>query len=148
MKHFLITLLLLISFNIHSQAHIGVSGAVDLETEYSKLGVGINYMVLPKVSLGAGVMITPFDIDDDYEIMLNVKYNLGRFNVAAGFMSHEMGMNMDSMHGDDLEPYLGIDFKLFKNRKLRIFYNQSDHMKTLGLMMPIFNIGKKMRMSN
>ena len=32
-------------------------------------------------------MITPFDVDGDYEIMYNVKYNLGRFNVAAGIMT-------------------------------------------------------------
>ena len=50
---------------------------MDIENDISKLGVGVNYMLLPKVTLGAGLMITPFDIDDDYEIMYNVKYNLG-----------------------------------------------------------------------
>ena len=89
----------------------------------------------------------------NYEIMLNVKYNLGRFNLAAGYMFHEMSdehmgmqMGMGSMHNsheNHNEPYVGIDYKLFKNKKLRIFFNTSESMKTLGLMMPIFNIGKK-----
>ncbi len=163
MKNFFITLLLLTSLSLHSQAHIGTSASFDLESEYAKLGVGINYMLAPKVSIGGGVMITPFDVDDDYEIMLNVKYNLGRFNVAAGYMFHEMpedhmgmhmgmgSMNMGSMNSSDNnhnEPYIGIDYKLFKSKKVRIFFNTSESMKTLGLMMPIFNIGKKMHMNH
>ena len=88
MKNFFVAIILLTSLSLQSQAHIGTSGAFDLENEYAKLGVGINYMLAPKVSIGGGVMITPFDIDDDYEIMLNVKYNLGRFNLAAGYMFH------------------------------------------------------------
>ena len=158
MKYQLILLTTLFSLNIYSQAHVGISGAFDLENEYSKLGVGLNYMLLPKVMLGGGIMITPFDVDDDYEIMLNIKYKLGRFNVAAGYMFHEMpddhmGMHMsmgsmNSSHENHNEPYIGIDYKLFKNKKIRIFFNTSESMKTLGLMMPIFNIGKKMHMNH
>jgi hypothetical protein len=158
MKNFFIVIILLTSLSLQSQAHIGTSGAFDLENEYAKLGIGINYMLAPKVSIGGGVMITPFDIDDDYEIMLNVKYNLGRFNLAAGYMFHEMPddhmgmhMSMGSMHSSDdnhNEPYIGIDYKLFKTKKVRIFFNTSESMKTLGLMMPIFNIGKKMHMNH
>ena len=151
MKNFLITTLLLTSLSLHSQVHIGTSGAYDFENKYSKLGVGINYKLTPKVTVGGGLMITPFDIDDDYEIMLNVKYNLGRFDVAAGYMFHEMpddhmGMHMGSMHSSSEnhnEPYVGIAYKLFKNKKLKIFYNQSESMNTIGIMTPIFNIGKK-----
>ena len=149
MKKKLIIIISLISLNIHSQAHVGVMGGFDLENEYSKLGAGINFMPLPKVMVGGGVMITPFDVDDDYEIMLNVKYSLGRFNVAAGYMFHEMpddpmamhmGMgSMHSSHENHNEPYIGIDYKLFRNKKLRIFFNSSESMKTLGLMLPIFN---------
>ena len=126
MKKLFTLLFTLFSLSIYSQAHVGVSGAMDLENDISKLGVGINYMILPKVTLGAGVMITPFDVDGDYEIMYNVKYNLGRFNVVGGFMK-EMNPKMDS------EPYFGVDFKLFKNRKLKVFYNQSEMMKTIGI---------------
>jgi hypothetical protein len=43
----------------------------------------------------------------------------------------------------DSEPYIGIDYKLFKNRKLKIFYNQSDMMKTIGIKTPILKLGKK-----
>ena len=156
MKYLFILLTTLFSSNIYSQAHVGVTGGFDLKNEYSKLGVGLNYMPLSKVMIGGGLMITPFDVDDDYEIMLNIKYNLGRFNVAAGYMFHEMpddhmGMHMsmgsmNSSHENHNEPYIGIDYKLFKNKKIRIFFNTSESMKTLGLMMPIFNIGKKMHM--
>ena len=150
MKKLLTILFTFFSLSIYSQAHVGVSGVMDIENDISKLGVGVNYMILPKVALGAGVMITPFDIDGDYEIMYNVKYNLGRFNVAAGVMnemekSNHMGMHSSEMHS---EPYFGIDFKLFKNRKLKIFYNQSEMMKTIGIMMPILDLGKKMKMNN
>ena len=158
MKNFFIAIILLTSISLQSQAHIGTSGSYDLENEYSKLGVGINYMLSSKVTIGGGLMITPFAVDDDYEIMLNVKYNLGRFNLAAGYMFHEMpedhmGMNMGSMHMHNSsenhnEPYVGIDYKLFKNKKLKVFYNQSESMKTLGLMIPVFNIGKKHKNRN
>ena len=87
MKNLIIIFLILFSSTLYSQFHIGTSAAYDLENEYSKLGVGINYMLTPKVTLGGGLMITPFDVDDDYEIMLNVKYDLGRFDIAAGYMS-------------------------------------------------------------
>tara|TARA_Y100000739_G_scaffold216165_1_gene211417 strand:- start:3428 stop:3883 length:456 start_codon:yes stop_codon:yes gene_type:complete len=131
MKKFIIVLFTLYSFNIYSQVEIGVAVANDIENDISKLGLGTSYKIFPKVSLGLGVMITPFDIDDDYEIMYNVKYNLGRFNFVGGFMK-EMNPKMDS------EPYFGVDFKLFKNRKLKVFYNQSEMMKTIGIKTPIF----------
>ena len=145
MKKLFIILFTFLPLSIYSQLGVGVSGAMDIENDISKLGVGVNYMLLPKVTLGAGLMITPFDIDDDYEIMYNVKYNLGRFNVAAGIMNemgknNHMGMHSSEMHS---EPYFGIDFKLFKNRKLKIFYNQSEMMKTIGIMMPILDLGKR-----
>ena len=107
MKNLIITLSILFSSAVYSQFHIGASGAMDVENDIAKLGVGINYMVLPKVTLGAGLMITPFETDGDYEIMYNIKYNLGRFNIAAGLMDMKMqsgsdmsmnmnmGMNMD-----------------------------------------------------
>ena len=123
---------------------------MDVENDIAKLGVGINYMVLPKLTLGTGLMITPFETDGDYQIMYNIKYNLGRFNIAAGLMDMKMqsesnmsmNMNMD-MDMDGTEPYFGIDFKLFKNKNLKVFYNHSEMMKTIGIMTPIFNIGKK-----
>lgn len=133
MKKIITVLFIFFSFNIYSmvQLEVGVAFANDIENDISKLGVGTSYSILPKVSLGAGVMITPFKVNDDYEIMYNVKYNLGRFNVVGGFMK-EMNPKMDS------EPYFGVDFKLFKNRKLKVFYNQSEMMKTIGVKTPIF----------
>ena len=108
-------------------------------------------MPLSKVMIGGGLMITPFDVDDDYEIMLNIKYNLGRFNVAAGYMFHEMPddpMGMHMTHENNNEPYIGIDYKLFKNKKLKVYYNHSESMSTFGLMLPIFNIGKNSYLDN
>ena len=152
MKNLIITLSILFSSAAYSQFHIGASGAMDVENDMAKLGVGINYMVLPKVTLGAGLMISPFETDGDYEIMYNIKYNIGRFNIAAGLMDMKMqsesnmsmntnmGMNMDM---DGTEPYFGIDYKLFKNKNFKVFYNHSEMMKTIGIMTPIFNIGKK-----
>ncbi len=136
MKNILIVLFTFISLNMYSQLEMGVAVAHDIENDISKLGLGTSYKLLPKVSLGLGVMITPFEIDNDYEIMYNVKYNLGRLNVVGGFMK-EMNPKMDS------EPYFGIDYKLFKNRKLKVFYNQSDMMKTIGIKTPILEFSKK-----
>ena len=42
-------------------------------------------------------------------------------------MSMNMGMNMD-MDMDGTEPYFGIDFKLFKNKNLKVFYNHLEMM--------------------
>ena len=138
MRKTIIILFTFFSLNIYSmvQLEVGVAVANDIENDISKFGVGTSYSILPRVSLGAGVMITPFDVDDDYEIMYNLKYNMGRFNFVGGFMK-EMNPQMDS------EPYFGIDFKLFKNRKLKVFYNQSEMMKTIGIKTPILKLGKK-----
>lgn len=136
MKNILILLFTFISLNMYSQVEMGVAVAHDVENDISKLGLGTSYKLLPKVSIGLGVMITPFEIDNDYEIMYNVKYNLGRLNVVGGFMK-EMNPKMES------EPYFGIDYKLFKNRKLKVFYNQSDMMKTIGIKTPILGLSKK-----
>ena len=115
---------------------MGVAVAHDIENDISKLGLGTSYKILPKLSLGLGIMITPLDIEDDYEIMYNLKYNLGRLNVVGGFMK-EMNPKMDS------EPYFGIDFKIFKNKKFKVFYNQSKMMKTIGIKTPILEFSKQ-----
>ncbi len=122
--------------NIYSQLEMGVAVAHDIENDISKLGLGTSYKILPKLSLGLGIMITPLDIEDDYEIMYNLKYNLGRLNVVGGFMK-EMNPKMDS------EPYFGIDFKIFKNKKFKVFYNQLEMMKTIGIKTPILEFSKQ-----
>ena len=44
-------------------------------------------------------------------------------------MSMNMGMNMDmNMDMDGTEPYFGIDYKLFKNKNLKVFYNHLEMM--------------------
>jgi hypothetical protein len=85
--------------------------------------------------------------------MYNAKYNLGRFTLVGGLMDMKMGnsplmnMNMD-MDMDGTDPYFGIEYKPFKNRKLKIYYNHSEMMKSFGIMMPIFYLGKKMHMNH
>ena len=59
---------------------------MDVENDIAKLGVGINYMVLPKLTLGAGLMITPFETDGDYEIMYNrIDKTIIRFFICVYF---------------------------------------------------------------
>ncbi|MGA0956944.1 MAG: hypothetical protein ACO3R7_04170 [Flavobacteriaceae bacterium] len=127
-------------------------GGYNLESEKTQVGIGLNYMLLPKVSVGAMAMITPFDDESsDYMIMYNAKYKLGNFYLVGGLMDMKMGdkpnmsmsmsMNMDM---DGTEPYFGLEYKPFKNKMLKIYYNHSDMMKSIGIMMPIFNLGKKM----
>ena len=154
MKKFILISLILTAFNLQSQAHIGVMGGIDLESEYTQIGMGLNYMPFPKISVGAMAMVTPFDGGDDYMIMYNAKYNIKKFTLVGGLMTGDMAMPgmmpgmMSGMHSSshtmrmDSEPYFGIEFKPFKNRKLKIYYNHSDMMKSVGLMVPILNIGK------
>jgi hypothetical protein len=68
-----------------------------------------------------------------------------------GGNSTDMGMNMSSMNGSDEKDamtYFGVEYKPFKNRKLKIYYNHSEMMKSFGIMIPIFNLGKKMHMNH
>jgi len=117
-------------------------GGYNLESEKTQVGVGLNYMLLPKVSVGAMAMLTPFDDESsDYMLMYNAKYKLGNFYLVGGLMDMKMGMNMEM---DGTEPYFGLEYKPFKNKMLKIYYNHSDMMKSIGIMMPIFNLGKKM----
>ena len=154
MKKLLTILLTIYSLSIYSQAHIGVMGGVNIENDKSQLGVGLNYMLSPKISIGSMVMITPFNLDDDYMIMYNAKYSLQKFSLSAGLMTGEMemdnmGMDMNSMGGVkkmDPEPYYGIEYKPFKNKMIKVYYRHSKMMKSIGIMVPILNIGKKMQM--
>ena len=114
----------------------------NLESEKTQVGVGLNYMLLPKVSVGAMAMLTPFDDESsDYMLMYNAKYKLGNFYLVGGLMDMKMDMKMEM---DGTEPYFGLEYKPFKNKMLKIYYNHSDMMKSIGIMMPIFNLGKKM----
>jgi len=129
-------------------------GGYNLESEKTQVGVGLNYMLLPKVSVGAMAMLTPFDDESsDYMLMYNAKYKLGNFYLVGGLMDMKMGdnsnmsmgMNMGmNMEMDGTEPYFGLEYKPFKNKMLKIYYNHSDMMKSIGFMMPIFNLGKRM----
>ena len=157
MKKCIILIAVLTTFNVFSQAHIGAMGGYNFDNEKTQVGAGLNYMLFPKISIGAMAMITPFDdgSGDDYMLMYNAKYNLGRFTLVGGLMDMKMGnsplmnMNMDmDMDMDGTDPYFGIEYKPFKNRKLKIYYNHSEMMKSFGIMMPIFYLGKKMHMNH
>ena len=154
MKKLLFISFLFLAANSYSQGHIGVMGGTNFENDYSQIGVGLNYMLNSKISLGAMAMVTPFEGDDDYMLMYNLKYKLGRFYLVGGLMTGDMemsGMHMSSMNETmrmDSKPYYGIEYRPFKSKMLKIYYNHSDMMQSLGIMLPIFNLGKKMHMHN
>ena len=41
-----------------------------------------------------------------------------------------------------------VEYKTFKNKKVKVYYTHSDMMKSIGIMMPVFNLGKKMHMNH
>ena len=153
LKNTLLLILTIYSLNIYSQAHIGAMGGYNLDNDKTQVGLGLNYMLFPKISIGAMAMITPFQdgSGDDYMIMYNAKFKLGKFTLVGGLMdmkmdnSPNMDMNMNmNMNMDGTDPYFGIEYKPFKNKMLKVYYNHSDMMKSIGIMMPILHIGKKM----
>ena len=160
MKKILLVLTVLLTQNIYSQAHIGVMGGYDTAESESQIGAGLNYMIFPKVSIGGMIMISNFEKKGKEMFMLNGKYHFGRLSLVAGIMNMEMhnmdmgmNMNMSSMYGSDemdreTKPYFGVEYKPFKNKKLKVYYTHSDMMKSIGIMMPVFNLGKKMHMNH
>ena len=131
MKKILLVLAVLLTQNIYSQAHIGVMGGYDLDMENSQIGVGLNYMLFPKVSLGGMLMISDLESDSKSMVMLNGKYHFGRFSLVAGIMNMEMHsmdmnnmgmyMNMSSMYGSDemdreTKPYLVLSINLSRTK--------------------------------
>jgi hypothetical protein len=170
MKKILLVLAFLLTQNIYSQAHIGVMGGYDTAESESQIGAGLNYMLFPKVSIGGMIMISNFEKKGKGMFMLNGKYHFGRLSLVAGIMNMEMhsmemntdmnnmnnmgmNMNMSSMYGSDemdreTKPYFGVEYKPFKNKKLKVYYTHSDMMKSIGIMMPVFNLGKKMHMNH
>tara|TARA_B100001063_G_scaffold63452_1_gene57470 strand:- start:790 stop:1263 length:474 start_codon:yes stop_codon:yes gene_type:complete len=156
MKKILLLFVIVISQSIYSQTHIGIMGGYDLDMENSQIGVGLNYMLFPKVSLGGMLMISDIESDGKSMVMLNGKYHFGRVSLIAGIMNmemHNMGMNMNmsQMYDSDqmdreTKPYFGLEYKPFKNKKLKLYYTHSDMMKSIGIMLPIFHLGKKMKM--
>jgi hypothetical protein len=159
MKNLLLFFFLIFSLNTYSQAHIGVMGGYEKGLEKPQVGIGLNYMLSPKVSIGGMAMLSDFKLSDlessETMLMLNAKYHFGRISLVGGIMdggsSTDMGMNMSSMNGSDEKDamtYFGVEYKPFKNRKLKIYYNHSEMMKSFGIMIPIFNLGKKMHMNH
>ena len=155
MKKILIVFIVLVTQNIYSQTHIGVMGGYDIDMENSQIGVGLNYMLFPKISIGGMIMISDLESDSKSMVMLNGKYHFGRVSLVAGIMNmemHNMDMkNMSTMYGSDsmdreTNPYFGVEYKPFKNKKLKVYYSHSDMMKSIGIMLPIFHLGNKMKM--
>ena len=156
MKKILIVFIVLVTQNIYSQTHIGVMGGYDIDMENSQIGVGLNYMLFPKISIGGMIMISDLESDSKSMVMLNGKYHFGRVSLVAGIMNMEMhkmdmNMNMSTMYGSnsmdrETNPYFGVEYKPFKNKKLKVYYSHSDMMKSIGIMLPIFHLGNKMKM--
>ena len=162
MKKIILVAIILLSQNIYSQAHVGVMGGYDTAESESQIGAGLNYMLFPKVSIGGMIMISNFEKKGKEMFMLNGKYHFGRLSLVAGIMNmeHSMGMNdmgmndmgmdmdMDMDMENETKPYFGVEYKPFKNKKLKVYYTHSDMMKSIGIMMPVFNLGKKMHMNH
>ena len=56
MKKLLLIIIIIVTQNIYSQAHIGVMGGYDLDMENSQIGVGLNYgYVKRKISFWKGL---------------------------------------------------------------------------------------------
>ena len=160
MKKIILVAIILLSQNIYSQAHVGVMGGYDTAESESQIGAGLNYMLFPKVSIGGMIMISNFEKKGKEMFMLNGKYHFGRLSLVAGIMNMEhsmgmndmgmndMGMDMDMDMENETKPYFGVEYKPFKNKKLKVYYTHSDMMKSIGIMMPVFNLGKKMHMNH
>ena len=128
MKKILIIFIVLVTQNIYSQTHIGVMGGYDIDMENSQIGVGLNYMLFPKISLGGMLMISEIESDSKSMVMLNGKYHFGRVSLVAGIMNMEMhnmdmNMNMSTMYGSDsmdreTNPYFGFEYKNFYYQKI------------------------------
>ena len=140
-----------IIINVHARQIFDSRGnptvEVDVTTENGFQG---RAAVPSGASTGEHEAVELRDGGDDYMIMYNAKYNIKKFTLVGGLMTGDMAMPgmMSGMHSSshtmrmDSEPYFGIEFKPSKNRKLKVYYNHSDMMKSVGLMMPILNIGK------
>ena len=151
MKNLLLFFILIFSLNTYSQAHIGVMGGYDTAESESQIGAGLNYMLFPKVSIGGMIMISNIEKKGKEMFMLNGKYHFGRLSLVAGIMNmemHSMGMGMGMNMEKETKPYFGVEYKPFKNKKLKVYYTHSDMMKSIGIMMPVFNLGKKMHMNH
>ena len=155
MKKILLVLTVLLTQNIYSQAHVGVMGGYDTAESESQIGAGLNYMLFPKVSIGGMIMISNFEKKGKEMFMLNGKYHFGRLSLVAGIMNMEhsmgmnnMGMDMDMDMEKETKPYFGVEYKPFKNKKLKVYYTHSDMMKSIGIMVPVLNLGKKMHMNH
>lgn len=156
MKKLLLVLIIIVTQNIYSQAHIGVMGGYDLDMENSQIGVGLNYMLFPKVSLGGMLMISDLESDSKSMVMLNGKYHFGRISLVGGIMQMKMDkmgmygmqMGMSTVQDRKTKSYFGVEYKPFKNKKVKVYYTHSDMMKSIGIMMPVFNLGKKMHMNH
>jgi len=148
MKNLLLFFILIFSLNTYSQAHIGVMGGYDTAESESQIGAGLNYMLFPKVSIGGMIMISNIEKKGKEMFMLNGKYHFGRLSLVAGIMNMEMHMGMGMNMEKETKPYFGVEYKPFKNKKLKVYYTHSDMMKSIGIMMPVFNLGKKMHMNH
>ena len=64
---------------------------------------------------------------------------------AAGFIGFHLINKLIQKKIEDL--YLDPSSN-FKNKKLKVYYNNSEMMQSIGIMMPVFNLGKKMHMNH
>jgi len=152
MKKYLLIIISTISFNIHSQFQIELLAGMNLDSNYSQLGAEINYNILPNLSLGALGTITPLDANDDYNLLLNAKLKTKKINFVIGVVSGKLDYyditKCPITNELEPEPYIGIEYKFIKSSDIKIFYNYSNNLNSLGLKIPINSSKKKDKSSD
>lgn len=152
MKKYLLIIISTISFNIYSQFQIELLAGMNLDNNYSQLGAEINYNILPNLSLGALGTITPLDANDDYNLLLNAKLKTKKINFVIGVVSGKLDYyditKCPITNELEPEPYIGIEYKFIKSSDIKIFYNYSNNLNSLGLKIPINSSKKKDKSSD
>lgn len=146
MKRFLLIILLSFSINASSQLQIDLLAGINIDNDYAQFGADINFKILPKLSLGAQGIFTPFDANDDYNLMLNTKFQTKKLNLVAGVVYGKLDYYDTSKcpvsNELEPEPFLGLEYKFLRNKSTKLYYNYSKSINSIGIKIPI-NYSKK-----
>ena len=146
MKRFLLIILLIFSIDVSSQLQIDILAGINIDNDYAQLGADINFKILPKLSLGVQGMFTPFDANDDYNLMLNTKFHTNKLNLVAGVVYGKLDyydMSRCPVSNQlEPEPFLGLEYKFLRNKNTKLYYNYSKSINSIGIKIPI-NYSKK-----
>ena len=147
MKRFLIIVLLSFSINATSQLQVDLLAGINIDNDYTQFGADINFKILPKLSLGAQGIFTPFDANDDYNLMLNTKFHSKNLSLVAGVVFGKLDyydMSKCPISNElEPEPFLGLEYKFLRNKNTKLYYNYSKSINSIGIKIPIIYSKKK-----